>query len=54
MNSERPNLIILVIDDNATNLGVLTGYLLGHGFQLMIARNGCVAILPVSCTLTTQ
>jgi diguanylate cyclase (GGDEF)-like protein len=31
---------LLLIDDNATNLGVLTGYLKGQGFQLMVARNG--------------
>lgn len=31
---------ILIIDDNPTNLGVLTGYLQNSGFEIMIARNG--------------
>jgi len=31
---------ILIIDDSAANLGVLSGYLKDGGFQIMIARNG--------------
>ena len=44
MNAEQAKSTILIIDDNATNLGVLTGYLRGHGFELMIARNGADGI----------
>ena len=40
MKSAQQIPTILIIDDNATNLGVLTGYLRGHGFELMIAHNG--------------
>ncbi|GAK60638.1 multi-sensor hybrid histidine kinase [Candidatus Vecturithrix granuli] len=47
MNAEQANSTILIIDDNATNLGVLTGYLRRHGFQLMIARNGADGIEKV-------
>jgi len=31
---------ILVIDDNPTNLGVVTDYLEDYGFQIFVARNG--------------
>lgn len=31
---------ILVIDDNPTNLGVVTDYLEEYGFQIFVARNG--------------
>lgn len=40
MNAAPTHPTILLIDDNATNLGVLAGYLRGHGFHLMVARNG--------------
>ncbi len=32
--------LILIIDDNATNLKVIMGYLMEQGFKLMIARSG--------------
>ena len=31
---------ILVIDDNPANLSVMTDYLAGHGFQIIVARQG--------------
>ena len=40
MTTAPSNPTILIIDDNTANLGVLTGYLRGQGFQMMIARNG--------------
>ena len=40
MTTGAPTPTILIIDDNAANLGVLTGYLRGHGFEMMIARSG--------------
>ncbi len=36
--------LILIIDDNATNLGVITDYLSEQGFKIMIARNGELGI----------
>ncbi len=39
---------ILIIDDNAANLGVLSGYLKDGGFQIMIARNGRDGIAKAS------
>jgi signal transduction histidine kinase len=35
---------ILVVDDNPTNLGVITSYLQGHGFEILIARDGIKGI----------
>ena len=35
---------ILIVDDNATNLGVIVDYLAGYGFQIMVARNGKMAL----------
>ncbi len=32
--------VILIVDDNATNLGVIVDYLGDHGFKIMVARNG--------------
>lgn len=40
MTTAPPEPTILIVDDNAVNLDVLTGYLRGYGFQLMVARNG--------------
>jgi signal transduction histidine kinase len=37
---ETKNNIVLVIDDNAVNLGVLVDYLADTGFQLITAKNG--------------
>jgi len=39
-NLNDVNKTILVIDDNPTNLGVLTGYLKDQGYQIMVARDG--------------
>ena len=38
MRQDMPR--ILIIDDNATNLSVLTEYLESSDFQIMVARNG--------------
>ena len=40
MNLTPAKQTILIIDDNAANLGVLSGYLNNGGFQIMFARNG--------------
>jgi len=37
---ETKNQIILVVDDNAVNLGVLVDYLANTGFQFLTAKNG--------------
>ncbi|OQY50087.1 MAG: serine/threonine protein phosphatase [Candidatus Parabeggiatoa sp. nov. 2] len=39
-NIEFQDYVILIIDDNPTNLGVLVDYLADSGFKIMIARNG--------------
>ncbi|MDM8567501.1 hybrid sensor histidine kinase/response regulator, partial [Candidatus Halobeggiatoa sp. HSG11] len=36
--------IILIIDDNATNIEVLVGTLKTYGFETITARNGCMGI----------
>ena len=38
---------ILVIDDNPANLSVVTDYLAGHGFQIMVARAGEVGLRSI-------
>lgn len=42
MNNEfsAANTTILVIDDNPTNLAILTGYLRQDGYQIMVSKNG--------------
>lgn len=40
MNPEGQRQIILVIDDNATNLGVISDYLEDAGFEILTARDG--------------
>ena len=42
MRQDMPR--ILIIDDNATNLSVLTEYLESSDFQIMVARNGAAGI----------
>ncbi len=37
---DAQNHTILVVDDNPANLSVVTDYLAGHGFQIMVAREG--------------
>jgi len=37
---EAHNSTILVVDDNPANLSVMVDYLAGHGFQIMVARDG--------------
>ncbi len=36
--------LILIVDDNATNLAVITDYLAEQGFKMMIARNGEICL----------
>ncbi|MDM8544111.1 response regulator [Desulfococcaceae bacterium HSG9] len=40
MNIEHQNNTILIIDDNAANIGVIVEYMKTYGFQTVIARNG--------------
>ncbi len=40
MVSNRQNQTILIIDDNPTNLGILTEYLEKYGFTVFVARDG--------------
>ncbi|MEN8220621.1 MAG: hybrid sensor histidine kinase/response regulator [Pseudomonadota bacterium] len=44
MNINSPKNIILVIDDNATNIMVLVDCLKIHGFETITARNGAMGI----------
>jgi PAS domain S-box-containing protein len=37
---DAKNYRILIIDDEPANLSVVVGYLTGHGFQIVVARNG--------------
>jgi len=38
---------ILIVDDNPTNLGVLSNYLKGSGFRILVARSGDSALKKV-------
>ncbi len=40
MNIEQRNNTILIIDDNAANIGVIVEYIKTYGFETVIARNG--------------
>ncbi len=40
MNMEQRNSTILIIDDNAANIGVIVEYMKAYGFETVIARNG--------------
>ena len=40
MNIEQCNNTILIVDDNAANIGVIVEYMKTYGFQTVIARNG--------------
>src|SRR5262245_24758514 len=42
LSSSSPT--ILVVDDTPTNLSVLVGILQGHGYRILVARNGHTAI----------
>ncbi len=44
MNIERENNVILIIDDNAANIGVIVDYLKEYGFETVVARNGTMGI----------
>jgi len=35
---------LLIVDDEPVNLGVLSDYLAGYGFRILIARSGEVAL----------
>ena len=41
------NSSILIVDDNLTNLGVVTEYLKSHGFEILTARSGEMALKRV-------
>jgi two-component system NtrC family sensor kinase len=38
---------ILIVDDNLTNLGVVSEYLKSHGFEILTARSGEMALKRV-------
>jgi signal transduction histidine kinase/DNA-binding response OmpR family regulator len=40
MISEDEEHVILIVDDNPMNLGVLSNYLKGYGFRILVARSG--------------
>ncbi|OQY56992.1 MAG: hypothetical protein B6245_17645 [Desulfobacteraceae bacterium 4572_88] len=44
MSIERENNVILIIDDNAANIGVIVDYLKEYGFETVVARNGTMGI----------
>lgn len=44
MTVSRTREVILIIDDNATNIGVIVDSLKGYGFETIVARNGSMGI----------
>jgi signal transduction histidine kinase len=47
---EPQNYTILIVDDNPTNLGVVSGYLKNFGFTILIARSGEKALKRIEHT----
>lgn len=44
MSAKFPGHTILIVDDNPTNLGVISDYLKGFGFKILVARSGASAL----------
>jgi CheY-like chemotaxis protein len=45
--SNIKNSVILIVDDNPTNLGVLFDFLVDSGFQVLVAQDGEDAIAQI-------